>query len=124
MLLRSPALLNITDIRITPISNDDKLRAYAAIVIDGAFLVGDIRVVEGEDGYFVAMPSRRKRDGSYKDIAYPLHNEAREALERRVLEAFEAATGKRAIARSEEHGVVRPDLLSVEEFGFTPKPNP
>lgn len=116
--------MNITDIRITPITNDDKLRAYAAIVIDGAFLVGDIRVVEGEDGYFVAMPSRRKRDGSYKDIAYPLNNDAREALERRVLEAFEAATGKRAIARAEDHGIVRPDLLSVEEFGFTPKPNP
>jgi stage V sporulation protein G len=117
-------LLNITDIRITPITNDDKLRAYAAIVLDGCFIVGDLRVVEGEDGYFVAMPSRRKRDGSYKDIAYPTNNEAREALERRVLEAFETATGKRAIARAEEGGVVRPDLLSVEEFGFTPKPNP
>lgn len=117
-------MLNVTEVRITPIANDDKLRAYAAIVLDGAFLVGDLRVVEGEDGYFVAMPSRRKRDGSYKDIAYPLNNDVREALERRILEAFEAATGKRAIARSEEGGVVRPDLLSVEEFGFTPKPNP
>ena len=117
-------MLNITDIRITPIANDDKLRAYAAIVLEGAFLVGDLRVVEGEDGYFVAMPSRRKRDGSYKDIAYPLTNEVREFLERRVLEAFEASTGKRAIARAEDGGVVRPDLLSVEEFGFTPKQNP
>ena len=117
-------MLNLTDVRIMPITNDDKLRAYAAIVLDGAFLIGDLRVVEGEDGYFVAMPSRRKRDGSYKDIAYPLTNEAREFVERRVLEAFEAATGKRAIARAEEGGVVRPDLLSVEEFGFTPKPNP
>ena len=117
-------MLNITDIRITPITNDDKLRAYAAIVLDGCFIVGDLRVVEGEDGYFVAMPSRRKRDGSYKDIAYPMNNEAREALERRVLEAYEASTGKRAIARAEDDGIVRPDLLSVEEFGFTPKQNP
>lgn len=117
-------MLNITDIRITPIANDDKLRAYAAIVLDGAFLVSDLRVVEGEDGFFVAMPSRRKRDGSYKDIAYPLSNEVREALERRVLEAYEAASGKRAIAHAEADGIVRPDLLSVEEFGFTPKQNP
>jgi len=117
-------MLNITDVRITPIANDDKLRAYAAIVLDGVFLVGDLRVVEGEEGYFVAMPSRRKRDGSYKDIAYPLSNEARESLERRVLEAFESATGKRAIARAEAGGIVRPDLLSVEEFGFMPKPKP
>ena len=117
-------MLNVTEVRITPIANDDKLRAYAAIVLDGAFLVGDLRVVEGEDGFFVAMPSRRKRDGSYKDIAYPLNNEVREVLERRILEAYEASTGKRALARDEEGGVVRPDLLSVEEFGFTPKPNP
>lgn len=117
-------MLNITDIRISPIANDDKLRAYAAIVLEGCFLVGDLRILEGEDGYFIAMPSRRKRDGSYKDIAYPLNNEAREFLERKVLEAFETATGKRAIARAEESGVVRPDLLSVEEFGFTPKQNP
>lgn len=117
-------MLNITDIRISPVTNDDKLRAYASIVLDACFIVGDLRVVEGEDGYFVAMPSRRKRDGSYKDIAYPLNNDAREALEMKVLEAYEAATGKRAIARAEEEGVVRPDLLGVEEFGFTPKPNP
>ncbi|HJW73487.1 MAG TPA: SpoVG family protein [Geothrix sp.] len=119
-------MLNITDVRITKIEGDDKLKAFAALVIDDCFLVGDMRVVEGEDGYFVAMPSRRKRDGSYKDIAYPLNNDLREIIEEKVLLAYETATGNRAISRIEkgEATQVRPDLLSVEEFGFTPKANP
>jgi len=119
-------MLNITDVRITKIEGDEKLRAFAAIVLDECFLVGDLRVVEGEDGYFVAMPSKRKRDGSFKDIAFPLANDAREYIEQKVLLAFEAATGIRAISRLEtgEVPTVRPDLLGVEEFGFTPKANP
>ena len=118
-------MLNITDIRITKVEGDDKLRAFAALVLDDCFLVGDLRVVEGEDGYFVAMPSRRKRDGSFKDIAYPLNNNLREQIEEKVLLAYETATGRRAISRIErgEAAQVRPDLLGVEEFGFTPKTN-
>lgn len=119
-------MLNITDIRVTKIEGDDKLRAFASIIIDDCFLVGDLRVVEGEDGYFVSMPSKRKRDGSFKDIAYPLNNETREAIEKLVLLAYESATGSRAISRIEsgEAVTVRPDLLNVTEFGFTAKPNP
>ena len=119
-------MLNITDVRITKVEGDDKLRGFASIVIDDCFLVGDLRIVEGEDGYFVAMPSRRRRDGSFKDIAYPLNNDTREMIEEKLLRAFETATGIRAISRIErgEGGVVRPDLLNVEEFGFVPKTNP
>ena len=119
-------MLNITEVRINKIENDEKLRAFASLVIDDCFLVGDLRVVEGEDGFFVAMPSKRKRDGSFKDIAYPTNIEAREAIELKVLQAYEAATGIKAISRIEqgETGPIRPDLLSVEEFGFSPKQNP
>ena len=119
-------MLNITDIRITKVDGDDKLRAFAALILDDCFLVGDLRVVESEDGYFVAMPSRRKRDGSFKDIAYPLNNALREQIEEKVLLAYETATGHRALSRIErgEAAQVRPDLLGVEEFGFTPKTNP
>ncbi|WP_005032039.1 septation regulator SpoVG [Holophaga foetida] len=116
-------MINVTDIRINKVEGDEKLRAFISIVIDDCFLVGDMRVVEGEDGYFVAMPSKRKRDGSYKDIAYPLSQEVRESLEQQILTAYEAATGHRAISLIDkgEASTVRPDLLSVEEFGFTPK---
>ena len=119
-------MLNITDVRITKVEGDEKLRGFAAIVIDDSFIVGDLRVLEGEEGYFVAMPSKRKRDGTFKDIAYPLNNEVREALEERVLLAYEASTGNRAVSRIEkgEVTVVRGDLLGVEEFGYTPKSNP
>jgi stage V sporulation protein G len=122
----STAMFNITDIRITKIEGDEKLRAFAAIVLDDCFLIGDLRVVEGEEGYFVSMPSKRKRDGSFKDIAYPLNNEVRELIEKQVLLAYESATGARAISRIEtgEATTVRPDLLGVGEFGFTPKANP
>ncbi len=119
-------MLNITEIRITKVEGDEKLRAFAAMVLDGCFLVGDLRVVEGEEGYFVSMPSKRKRDGTFKDTAYPLSNEAREFIERKILLAYESTTGIRAISRLEsgEATSVRPDLLGVEEFGFTPKANP
>jgi stage V sporulation protein G len=119
-------MINITDVRITKVEGDEKLRGFAALVIDDCFVVGDLRVLEGEDGYYVAMPSKRKRDGSFKDIAYPLAPDVREAIEERVLLAYETATGNRALSRIErgEATIVRADLLGVEEFGFTPKSNP
>lgn len=119
-------MLNITDVRINKVEGDEKLRAFASLVLDDCFLVGDLRVVEGEDGYFVSMPSKRKRDGSFKDIAFPMNNETREQIEQKVLLAYEAATGAKAISRMEagEASLIRPDLLGVEEFGFAPKANP
>jgi stage V sporulation protein G len=118
--------MQITNVRIIKIEGDDKLKALASVVFDDCFLVSDLRVVESDDGFFVAMPSKRKRDGSFKDIAYPLNNDFRQELERSILLAFEAAAETRAISRLEsgEAQTVRPDLLSVEEFGFQPKPQP
>jgi stage V sporulation protein G len=119
-------MLNITEVRITKVDGDEKLRAFAGLVLDECFLVGDLRVMENEDGYYVTMPSKRKRDGSFKDLAYPLNVDTKEFVERKVLLAYEAATGNRAISRIEEGeaATVRTDLLGVEEFGFTPKANP
>jgi len=119
-------MLNITEVRITKVDGDEKLRAFAGLVVDECFLVGDLRVLENEDGYYVTMPSKRKRDGSYKDIAYALNPDTKEQVEQKVLAAYEAATGNRAISRIEQgqSGPVRADLLGVEEFGFTPKANP
>jgi stage V sporulation protein G len=69
------------------------------------------------------MPSKRKRDGSFKDIAYPVNNEFRVELERKILLAYEGVADVKAISRIEsgESQTVRPDLLGVEEFGFQPK---
>ena len=116
--------MQITNVRIIKIDGDEKLKALASVVFDDCFLVGDLRVVENDEGFFVAMPSKRRRDGSFKDIAYPLNNEFRQELERKVLLAYESATNTKAISRIEsgESQTVRPDLLGVEEFGFQPKP--
>jgi stage V sporulation protein G len=115
--------MEITNVRIAKIEGDEKLRALASVVFDDCFLVGDLRVVESDDGFFVAMPSKRKRDGSFKDTAYPLNNEFRMEMERKILLAYEAAANVKAISRIEsgEQQTVRPDLLGVEEFGFQPK---
>lgn len=117
--------MEITNVRIVKIDGDDKLKALASVVFDDCFLVSDMRIVESDDGFFVAMPSKRKRDGSYKDIAYPLNNEFRQELERKVLLTYESTTNARAISRIEtgEAQTVRPDLLGVEEFGFESKPS-
>ncbi len=117
-------MLNITEVRINKVEHDEKLRGFASLVIDGCFLIGDLRVIEGEEGFFVAMPSKRRRDGTFKDTAFPLNNETREHVERTVLLAYEDAVGARAISRIEtgEASTIRPDLLTVEEFGFTSKP--
>ena len=116
--------MKITNVRIVKIEGEEKLKALASVVFDDCFLLGDLRVVESEEGYFVAMPSKRKRDGSFKDIAYPLNNDFRADMERTILAAYESATSTRAISRIEtgEAETVRPDLLSVEEFGFKAKP--
>lgn len=117
-------MLNITDIRITAAKGDDKLKGYATLIIDDCFLISDLRIIETDDGFFVAMPSRRKRDGSFKDIAYPLNNDLRLEIEKKVLGAFEKTLGIKTSSSLEiQEGVVRPDLLSAEEFGLTPKPN-
>lgn len=119
-------MLNITEVRISKVEGDEKLRAFASLVIDDCFLVGDLRVLENEEGYYVAMPSKRKRDGTFKDIAYSLNTAAKDHISEKVLLAYESASGRKAISRIEqgEPGPVRPDLLSVEEFGFTPKSTP
>jgi stage V sporulation protein G len=75
---------------------DSKLKAVASITIDNCFVVHDIKVIEGAEGYFIAMPSRKTNDGEYKDIAHPINTETREFIKTEILKAFEEA--KRAEA--------------------------
>lgn len=80
--------MNITDVRVKKIANKGKFRAYASITLDDEFVVHDIKVVEGEKGLFVAMPSKHLIEGGFKDIAHPINKSARENLENAVLEAY------------------------------------
>ena len=81
--------MKINDIRIREVRNQDgKLKAVASITIDDCFVVHDIKIFEREDGYSIAMPSRKTSDGKYKDIAHPLNSETRELLQSAIPTAF------------------------------------
>ena len=81
--------MQITDIRIRKISKDKKMKAIVSITFDEAFVVHDIKVIEGEKGLFIAMPSRRTADGEYKDIAHPINSETRNVLQTTILKEYE-----------------------------------
>ena len=82
--------LKISDVRIRLMQKDDsKLKAVASITIDDCFVVHDIKILEGTQGYFVSMPSRKTPDGQYKDVAHPINTPTREELNKVVLTAFE-----------------------------------
>ena len=86
-------LMEITDVRIRLVQKDDsKMKAVASITIDGCFVIHDIKIIEGTDGPFIAMPSRKSSDGTYKDIAHPINSETRDYIIKTVLEAYENPT--------------------------------
>lgn len=80
--------MDITDVKIFPV-DEDKLRAYVTITLDNCFVVRDLKVIHGTSGLFVAMPAKKRKDGTYKDIAHPLNAEMREKLEKIVLAEYE-----------------------------------
>jgi stage V sporulation protein G len=79
--------MEITEVKIFPV-NEEKLKAYVTIVLDECFVVRDLKIINGSTGLFVAMPSKKRSDGSYKDIAHPLNKETRVRMEKQVLEAY------------------------------------
>jgi len=82
--------LEITGIAIRPFrGDDDKLKAFASIILNSCFIVKDLKVIEGNNGRFVAMPSRRGKDGVFRDVAHPLNQETRDFIERAVLKAYD-----------------------------------
>ena len=84
--------MKISDIRIRLVKKDDgKLKAVASITIDECFVVHDIKVIEGNEGPFISMPSRKTPDGEYKDIVHPINTETREMIRDAVLEAYHKA---------------------------------
>ncbi len=82
-------IVNITDVRIRKINLDGKMKAIVSVTIDDSFVVHDVKVVEGQNGLFVAMPSRKTPDGEYRDIAHPITPAAREVIQSAVLQAYE-----------------------------------
>ena len=87
--------MQITEVRVFPV-DEEKLKAYASIVLDACFIVNDLKVIEGKRGLFISMPSRRRKRGGYRDVAHPLNNETRRMIEEGVLAEYQRALGEAA----------------------------
>ena len=84
-------LMEITDIKVRKINAEGRMKAVVSVTFDDCFVVHDIKVIEGNEGYFIAMPSRKTPDGEFKDIVHPLNTETREMIKDIVLKAFDEA---------------------------------
>jgi stage V sporulation protein G len=80
--------MEITEVRVFPVS-EEKLKAYVTITFDDCFVVRDLKVIHGNNGLFVAMPSKKRKDGTFRDTAHPLNNETRERIESKVLSEYQ-----------------------------------
>lgn len=83
--------MQITDVRVRKVALDGRMKAIVSITIDNEFVVHDIKVIDGEKGIFIAMPSRRAAGGEYRDIAHPINSETRERLQKVILEKYQEA---------------------------------
>ncbi len=93
--------MQITEVRVFPVE-EEKLKAYVTITLDNCFIIRDLKVISGKKGMFVAMPSKKTRDGTFKDIAHPLNSETRQEMEEIILKAYEEELEKRKNGEMEE----------------------
>jgi len=138
--------MEITEVKVTPINNVKKLKGFASIVFDNCFIVSDIKIIETTNSAFLSMPSKRSKNGKFRDVAHPLNMETRKMIEEKVFEAYEKATGEKiegeatleykqsleneavedsAASLSDESkedydvsDITPSDVLSVKEFGY------
>lgn len=83
--------MNITDVHVRKITQEGKMKAVVSITLDDVFVVHDIKVIEGEKGLFIAMPSKKTADGEYRDIAHPINSATRELIQNKILDAYKEA---------------------------------
>jgi len=88
--------MEITDVRIMRVDADAKLKAYATVTFDNCFVVHNLKIIDGQTGRFVAMPSRKTKNGEFKDIAHPINSDFRKAIQARILEEFDKQAGSGA----------------------------
>lgn len=80
--------MEITEVKVFPV-NEDRLKAYVTIIFDNCFVVRDLKIINGNTGLFVAMPSKKRKDGTFRDIAHPLNSDMRNAMEKTILKHYE-----------------------------------
>jgi stage V sporulation protein G len=97
--------MKITDVRVRKVTKQGKMRAVVSVTFDNEFVVHDIKVIEGERGLFIAMPSKKSTDGEYRDIAHPINSDMRKTLQDTILEAYDKAADEAVEGDSAEPSV-------------------
>ena len=84
--------MQITEVKVYPVKESGRLKAYATIVFDNSFIIRDLKIIEGDKGFFVSMPSRRRKDGSFRDIVHPLNSDTRSEIENMIIEEYKTSS--------------------------------
>jgi stage V sporulation protein G len=95
--------MEITEVKVFPAKDNNRLKAYATVVFDNCFIVRDLKVIEGHKGLFVSMPSRKRKDGSFRDIVHPLNADTRCMIEERIIEEYNKVATVEADVSAEEY---------------------
>jgi stage V sporulation protein G len=107
--------MEITEVRLT-LRHEERLKAFVSITFDNAFVVRGLKVIEGNTGLFVAMPSRRRKDGEFRDIAHPINNETREMIEQAVINEYNRQLAQEGAEGTEQRPLSEQELVHVDEF--------
>jgi len=108
--------MEITEVRLT-LRSEDRLKAFVSITFDDAFVVRGLKVIEGNTGLFVAMPSRRRKDGEFRDIAHPINNEARHMIEDAVFGEYRRQLAVVEQGGAQQRSLTDEELVLAEELG-------
>lgn len=105
--------MDITQVRVFPV-DDEKLKAFVSVIFDECFVVSDIKIIEGQQGLFVSMPSKKRKNGTFRDIAHPLNNETRQRFEQEIIASYREMLGGDLAADHEEALAPIRDLPNAE----------
>jgi stage V sporulation protein G len=100
--------MEVTDVRVFPVQ-EDKLKAFVSIIFDDCFVVSDIKIIKGNNGLFISMPSKKRKNGTFRDIAHPLNNETRRRIEEKILAKYDEVKSQPGLMTHGEE-----NLLSAE----------
>jgi stage V sporulation protein G len=95
--------MQVTEVRVFPV-DEDKLRAYVTITLDHCFVIRDLKIIRGTSGYFVSMPSKKRKDGTYKDVAHPINNETRRMIEEKIIAEYHKVVAEGGTPKPLEEG--------------------
>ena len=117
--------MEITQIRVFPVE-EEKLKAFVSVIFDDCFVVSDIKIIQGTNGLFVSMPSKKRKNGTFRDIAHPLNNETRRMIEEAIIEEYRAVVAEsgddasleiRALGDGDSTNVRHDDLIEPSGYG-------